>query len=527
MDSLASKQRPVPFVTGESSTVIKRHTSSLRHVLLGVSLLVPVLTGHSLKAQSLETLVKDAIRKAQLGDTTVSISIRNANDSTELVEVRDSQAMLPASNMKLFTSGAALHVLGKDFSFRSSLVLDGEHLWFIGGGDPAFGDPKLLAETSWVDPDGTVHEEPGIDLLLDQLVKTVLGEDDLHIEELIVDDRIFDRTFVHPDWPKDQLDKHYCAEVAGVNFALNVLRIDAVPRKNAPPDISRMTPRIPWLLPENKATGRSGKGEKTAIGVSRKPGDNQFVVWGNVLEPVRAEVALSNMPALFARLLHGRLVKAGVEVDRFRVARTGDNRTDEARELLLIRTPIEHALKRCNTDSSNLYAESLLKMVGHVVELAPGSWENGSRAVRMAILERIGPEHVLTFRQADGSGLSRRNQVTAETVTAWLASFHNDPELGPTFVESLADPIEARSLRTRFRDLPASISLDAKTGHINGVSCLSGLVSSPDGRCYAFSVLCNDIPAKIGTRRAKDLQERIVDILADSLLAEQTVLGGD
>jgi D-alanyl-D-alanine carboxypeptidase/D-alanyl-D-alanine-endopeptidase (penicillin-binding protein 4) len=492
-----------------------------------LSLLIPVLAVQALEAQGLDTLVQDAIRKAKVGDTTVAISIRDANDMTELVEVRDSQAMIPASNMKLFTSGAALHVLGTDFSFRSSLFVDGEHLWFIGGGDPAFGDPKLLEETSWVDADGTLHEDPEIDLLLDQLVEAVVRADVVHLDELIIDDRIFDRNFVHPDWPKDQLDKHYCAEVAGVNFALNVLRIDAVPRKNARPDISRLTPHIPWLLPENKATGRSGKGEKTAIGVSRKPGDNRFVVWGNVLEPVRAEVSLSNVPALFARLLHGRLEQAGIKVDRFRVASTGDGMTDQAKELLWVRTPIEHVLKRCNNDSNNLYAESLLKMVGHDVERAPGSWENGSRAVRMAILERIGPEHVQRFRQADGSGLSRKNQVTAETVTAWLASFHNDPELGPIFVESLADPVEAPSLRSRFRDLPAGISLDAKTGHINGVSCLSGLVSTPDGRCYAFSVLSNDIPPNIGTRRSKDLQERIVDILVDRLLAEQTALGGD
>lgn len=498
-----------------------------RHATLAIGLLLPLLAGDLLHAQGIETRTREALRTAGLGTTTTSISIRDAGDMEELVEIHDQRQMLPASNMKLFTSGAALHKLGSDYSFSSSLMLDGRTLWFIGGGDPSFGDPKLLAKTSWFNADGDVEHAPQMDLLIKEMVDAVVESGIDHIEELIVDDRVFDRRFVHPDWPRDQLDKHYCAEVAGVNFGLNVLRIDAVPRSNGRPDISRMSPDIPWILPENKATGRSGKGEKTALGVSRKPQPNQFVVWGNVNEPVRAEVALTNMPELFARLLSLRMEQAGIQVDDYRLA-NGDDRLDHAsKRLLWVRTPIAHALQRCNTDSSNLYAESLLKILGHEVELEPGSWENGARAVRMVVLERLGSDHVQTFRMADGSGLSRNNKVTAETVTAWLASLRNDPDVGPLFVESLADPIEAKSLKARFKDLPAGIDLDGKTGHINGVSCLSGLVSGPDGRCFAFSVLCNDIPPKMGTRLAKKLQERVVDILVDELLREQTALGGD
>jgi D-alanyl-D-alanine carboxypeptidase len=41
------------------------------------------------------------------------------------VDLRDEEPLIPASNMKLLTSGAALLVLGRDFVFRTELILDG------------------------------------------------------------------------------------------------------------------------------------------------------------------------------------------------------------------------------------------------------------------------------------------------------------------------------------------------------------------------------------------------------------------
>jgi D-alanyl-D-alanine carboxypeptidase len=55
-----------------------------------------------------------------------------------------------------------------------------------------------------------------------------------------------------------------------------------------------------------------------------------------------------------------------------------------------------------------------------------------------------------------------------------------------------------------------------KTGYINGVSCLSGLVGKTGATPrYAFSVMCNDLTKdKNGVGNAKALQDRIALILA-------------
>ena len=466
----------------------------------------------------LEDRVAHVLAKSALGSTEVGISVRDLTTGEEIVGIDEIEPMIPASNMKLFTSGAALHVLGEDFHFQTSLILDEDTLWVVGGGDPALGDPLLLEQMEW-----------DIDGLLDQIVLAVKDSDVQTLSSVVVDDRIFDRNAVHPDWPRDQLDKRYCAEVAGLNFGLNVIHIKAAPSKSGgAPVITSMTPNLPWILPKNEMHSKRQKNAVTRIGIRRAPGSNRLTVYGRILSPIGADVTISDVPNVFARLLKFRLEAAGIEVGSFRLAdgEAPSPKPDGAdvRELLRIKTPLATVLERCNTNSQNLYAESMLKRMGHENELAPGSWANGSRAVRMVVIDRLGPEHADGIRQSDGSGMSRRNTVTAETVTAWLTSFAQDEALGTTFIESLADPEKSGTLKGRFDDLPSDIEFACKTGYINGVSCLSGLVSNSSGRGYAFSVLCNEIPSNVPIRSAKKLQESVVDLLVDQLEVPRSAL---
>ena len=49
----------------------------------------------------------------------------------------------PASNMKILVSATGLDMFGFDHTFKTYLAVDGDDLWLIGTGDPAFGDPRL------------------------------------------------------------------------------------------------------------------------------------------------------------------------------------------------------------------------------------------------------------------------------------------------------------------------------------------------------------------------------------------------
>ena len=57
--------------------------------------------------------------------------------------------------------------------------------------------------------------------------------------------------------------------------------------------------------------------------------------------------------------------------------------------------------------------------------------------------------------------------------------------------------------------------MQAKSGYIKGVSCLSGYVTAPDGRRRCFSIMINELRGPV--RRAKDLQDRIVMAIVEDM----------
>src|SRR5690606_35315477 len=114
-------------------------------------------------------------------------------------------------------------VLGPDFFFRTTFIHDGERFWVVGDGDPAFGDPALLELMSARDETGATRQGMDVDELLALWVNAARAAGIERVDELVVDDRIFAREFVHPTWPVEQLNTRSFAEVAGLNFHTNVL----------------------------------------------------------------------------------------------------------------------------------------------------------------------------------------------------------------------------------------------------------------------------------------------------------------
>ena len=200
-----------------------------------------------------------AIRVANFQKAMVAVSVREAGTGEAIVAIEADELMIPASNMKLLTTGTALHVLGPAFEFKTKLLREGERLIVVGDGDPAFGDPDLLALMQLGEFDGLDIEQ-----FLDLWVKPVVDTGIEHIAEVVVDDRIFDREFVHKDWPGDQLNRRYCAEVAGLNFHRNLLYFFPRHNQSVRPNIRIFRPHPPWLEIKNGGTTRQGPAERGA-----------------------------------------------------------------------------------------------------------------------------------------------------------------------------------------------------------------------------------------------------------------------
>jgi D-alanyl-D-alanine carboxypeptidase/D-alanyl-D-alanine-endopeptidase (penicillin-binding protein 4) len=177
-------------------------------------------------------------------------------------------------------------------------------------------------------------------------------------------------------------------------------------------------------------------------------------------------------------------------------------------------TPLTSVIDRANKDSMNLYAECLCKRLGFA-KFGQGTWKNGTTAVS-GFLASLGiPASQYTLD--DGCGLSKNNAVSAHLMVSVLTHDYFS-ENSAAWMASLAVAGEDGTLAERFRGMDLRGRVIAKTGFVNGVSCLSGYLHAKDDNWYCFSIMFNGIPEGSNSG-AKVLQERIVRAIDQRALA--------
>lgn len=481
-------------------------------------LAVLVLFSHvSVALADLSTQAQAVIDAADLRTTDVGVYIYDLDANNILVSINPDEPLMPASNMKVFTTAAALQTLGPDFVFRTELKMlpansikdvAGPVLLIKGDGDPAFGDADVLAK----------H---GLDIekMLEAWVNAVKATGVKQFDQLLIDDRVFDRNFVHPSWPVDQLNQWYCAEVAGLSFNDNCM--DVYPE----PTVEGQSPRVLiWpLVPSVNITNRAMTGKSDTFWVARKRDSNDLTFYGKVKNrrssPIN--VTIHDPSLFFGELVKHRLSQAGIVVKE--VLRPEDDaQLPRGQTLHVIQTTIDQVLDRCNKDSQNLFAECLFKRMGRKVTGRPGSWDNGAAALRIFLHDRLGARSA-AISIADGSGMSRDNQITARSMVEVLASMASDPKMSAIFLNSLSVGGKDGTLRKRFGDFKQGTVL-GKSGYIRSVSTLSGLVivndpTRPDGkRTVIFSLLFNNFKPPVYLNRVRETQDKLVEMIYKSML---------
>lgn len=133
-------------------------------------------------------------------------------------------------------------------------------------------------------------------------------------------------------------------------------------------------------------------------------------------------------------------------------------------------------------NSHNLYAEMLFKRSSPT-----GSYADSEELERRFAVDEA---HVdpAEFRFVDGSGLAPDDLVTPAAIVKVLR-WMNAPERRGTWWMILAQPGDEGTLHNRLKDL--SGRMIGKTGSLNGVNALSGVVRGSDGKYRYFSIILN------------------------------------
>jgi D-alanyl-D-alanine carboxypeptidase/D-alanyl-D-alanine-endopeptidase (penicillin-binding protein 4) len=201
------------------------------------------------------------------------------------------------------------------------------------------------------------------------------------------------------------------------------------------------------------------------------------IAWGENEIPVNRAV---DDPALHAAAaLRDALLLQGVEVTGSLRAVT--ERRSWQERLAVIPSPfVSQLLATVLKNSHNLYAEMLLKRI-------TGSYEESFARERELLTGDLSLADG-TFRFVDGSGLAPDDLMTSAAaigVLRWM----DDPLRRGYWWSTLARPGEEGTLRRRLAGLEDRLA--GKTGTINGVAALSGILAMTDGSRRYFSIVVN------------------------------------
>lgn len=420
--------------------------------------------------------VRAALDRAQLPEDSLYAWVAPVEGGTPWLAHQSSALAHPASVMKLVTSMAALDRLGPLFQWRTPVYTDGHHLYVQGR-----GDPRLVNERLW--------------LLLRQ-VMAVNGS-------VVAGDVVLDRSaYAIPAVDPAAFDGEPLKPYNVRPDALMVNQKSVL--LNFRPDAARGVARV------SSDTALTGvQWPATVPLVAGACGDWRAGLQLDVTDPVRPRfggslpascgekgwpLAASDPASFNARAIEAQWRALGGRLrGQVREGRTPTGATLVAEALS---PALPEVLRDMNKHSNNVIAQQLMLALSPGQPETPATWE-GARAEVQALVQSQGcREDELVID--NGSGLSREERISARCLGRLLQWAWGRPWM-PELLGSL--PVAGIETTAR-RVTSAAGQAHVKTGSLNNVAALAGVVHGPDGHRHVVVVMVNHPLAASAEARA-------------------------
>jgi len=439
-----------------------------------------------------------ALAITESGDTLVNINSRNM--------------LVPASNMKVITTGAALNRLGGNYRWSTKIGYSGTiedgtlhgDLYIIGGADPTLGSEVRFASpieenfATWTD----AVREAGINAI------------DGHV---IGDGRYIEGPMEDATWLWEDLGTYYGTGVSGLSFFENRKDFEVSPgiAVGDSLEISEGYPETPWMTYRYDClTGVKNSGDQLYLYTTRLAPYGSLT--GTFAQAKKAKtVNCSNKYPEYtcASYFCNYLEAAGIVADKGPAdigtcfSAPSVVAQNELTVICTTKSPtLSKVIQETNFESNNFMAETLFRTLGKVV--SGSGAPTASRSALNAELRRLGVPVSGRARVIDGSGLSRENYVSPGFFCAFLRAMMGSKEY-KVFLESL--PIVGRTgtVRSRLPNLSDAqkTRVRMKSGSMDGVRCYCGYIlpssaagavpnpSSVSGQTIIFSYMVNNSTA--------------------------------
>jgi serine-type D-Ala-D-Ala carboxypeptidase/endopeptidase (penicillin-binding protein 4) len=424
------------------------------------------------------------------------ILVRRLDTGEALYEQESTRYFIPASNAKLFITAAILERLGPQMRIRTSVYQipssGSTVLRIVGRGDPSFTDEQLR-----------------------QLAQQLHRQGITRIDRLIADDQYFRGEAINSSWQWEDIQSGYGAPVNSLILNQNELMLGLLPQAVGQPLQVRWddpAQASQWQIDNRSLTVAPSEPEFVTVG--RDVSQPILRVNGQLqagAEPETAAIAILNPTQYFLQHFEQALTTAQISIGQTAIA---DQPTlSLGPELATVwSSPLAVLVTEANQTSNNLYAESLLRTLGHHAMSSSNvtsSLEAGITAVQTTLAPLgVDPQ---SYQLADGSGLSRQNLASPEAFVQTLTAMARSPH-ATLFRNSLAVAGERGTLRNRFRNTPVQGRLHGKTGAMSGVAALSGYLDPPHYSPLVFSILLNQFNQPV--RQVRPAIDEIVLLLS-------------
>jgi serine-type D-Ala-D-Ala carboxypeptidase/endopeptidase (penicillin-binding protein 4) len=416
---------------------------------------------------------------------------------------------MPASNQKILTGAVALAQLGPDFRYTTVFAARGAirggalrgDLLVFGRGDPAVSDGMRQ--------DAMLPLLEVADSLRARGITRIAGR-------LVAGGDALPGPAYGFGWGWDDFDYPYSAGVDELLFNEGITRVmvTAGARPGAPVAArTAPTTSYPALRVTAVTTPRPPEGDTartTLITARHDSVTGGILVEGSIAlgDSTEETVAHRAPNDHYLAALRQALAAKGIKLVG------GRSDTTAAVDTLLVvpSPPLREILPRMEKPSQNQIAEVLFRTLG-AERAGVGSADSG-RAVVERQLAAWGARDG-SYAVRDGSGLSRHDYVTPETVVRVLDAIRGDTAFS-VFYDALPVAGVDGTIERRMRGTLAEGNVRAKTGFIDKARSLSGYVTTADGHLLLFSVLANNWTVPV--RQIEAVQDMIATRLAGMLL---------
>ncbi|HAO06971.1 MAG TPA: D-alanyl-D-alanine carboxypeptidase/D-alanyl-D-alanine-endopeptidase [Chryseobacterium sp.] len=431
--------------------------------------------------QKLDEATKNLMNSSGAISSNLSFYVSDENGNF-IYEYQGNKGLSTASTQKIFTAGAALEILGKNYTYKTTSSYSGNisggnlngNLFISSTGDPTLGSWRYEAYKP------EVFKQKLIDAIKKSGIKKISGD-------LVIDDSYFDHQTIPGGWPWNDLGNYYGAGVWGINWRENQFDINI--NGNEFKSFSYPLEGVNWLN-DLKVGGSSDQSL-----IFTAPHSDVALINGTLpAKTVTVSGAVPNPPLQLGAEVKQWLKDSGIDfsgkvVTNSQLEIEGKKALQAPKNnvILTYESPtLDKIIYWFLRKSINFYGETLIKTLGKEKKGDP-SFKSGVAYLKEFWKSKGINPNMINF--ADGSGLSPQNYVAAKAEVQALLYARKQP-----WFESYYDGFPTHDN-----------GMKMKSGTMSDTKSYAGYHTSKDGKKYVFSIIINNYEGSGSTELQKIL----------------------